>query len=184
MTPTRGSHGKLHRTTKILSHARRRGGGLAARGARSSAPLALTKSVRLFQSYLNWDPFDPRRLFLRGRTPWSLQSNIARCLCSGSNCRDRLAPLSRKRGGLQSETAPSLSWLLVSDFDDCDDPVIAVNDDDLITNNEVHVPAPLGMDFDERRRNLYHPDAGWHRGADADGEVDVVYSPHIPASQD
>src|ERR1700745_2412215 len=26
MTPTRGSHGKPHRTTKILSHARRRGG--------------------------------------------------------------------------------------------------------------------------------------------------------------
>lgn len=76
-----------------------------------------------------------------------------------------------KKGGLQSETAPSFSWLLVSDFDDCDDPVVAVNDDDLITNNEVHVPAPLGMDFDERRGNLYHPDASWHRGANADGEV-------------
>src|SRR5215475_6772521 len=36
MTPTRGSHGKLHRTTKILSHARRRGG-LAARGAGAAA---------------------------------------------------------------------------------------------------------------------------------------------------
>lgn len=89
-----------------------------------------------------------------------------------------------KKGGLQSETAPSFSWLLVSDFDDCDDPVVAVNDDDLITNNEVHVPAPLGMDFDERRGNLYHPDASWHRGANADGEVDVVYPRHIPAGQD
>ena len=86
--------------------------------------------------------------------------------------------------GLQSETAPSFSWLLVSDFDDCDDPVVAVNDDDLITNHEVHVPAPLGMDFDERRGNLYHPDASWHRGADADGEVDVVNPRHIPAGQD
>jgi hypothetical protein len=74
--------------------------------------------------------------------------------------------------------------LLVSDFDDCDDPVVAVDYDDLITNNEVHVPAPLGMDFDERRGNLYHPDAGWHRGADADGEVDVVNPRHIPAGQD
>jgi hypothetical protein len=74
--------------------------------------------------------------------------------------------------------------LLVSDFDDCDDPVVAVNDDDLITNHEVHVPAPLGMDFDERRGNLYHPDASWHRGADADGEVDVVNPRHIPAGQD
>jgi putative tryptophan/tyrosine transport system substrate-binding protein len=40
MTPTRGSHGKLHRTTKILSHARRRGGGVAARGARAAADYA------------------------------------------------------------------------------------------------------------------------------------------------
>src|SRR5262249_42522358 len=32
-----GSHGKLHRTTKILSHARRRGGSLAARGAGAAA---------------------------------------------------------------------------------------------------------------------------------------------------
>ena len=36
MTPTGGSHGKLHRTTKILSHAaRRRGSRVAARGARA-----------------------------------------------------------------------------------------------------------------------------------------------------
>src|SRR5215813_670570 len=33
---TGGSHGKLHRTTKILSHARRRGGGMAARGTRAA----------------------------------------------------------------------------------------------------------------------------------------------------
>ena len=64
------------------------------------------------------------------------------------------------------------------------DPVVAVDDDDLIANDEVHVPAPLGMDFDERRGNLYHPDASWHRGADADGEVDVVNPRHIPAGQD
>ena len=31
-----GSHGKLQRTTKILSHARRRGGCVAARGARAA----------------------------------------------------------------------------------------------------------------------------------------------------
>src|SRR6516164_10487334 len=34
-----GSHGKLHRTTKILSHARRRGGGVAARGTRAAAAI-------------------------------------------------------------------------------------------------------------------------------------------------
>src|SRR6516164_8570343 len=33
MTPNRGSHGKPHRTTKILSHAWRRGGCVAGRGA-------------------------------------------------------------------------------------------------------------------------------------------------------
>src|SRR6266404_1421460 len=36
MTPTGGSHGKPHRTTKILSHAWRRGGRVAARGARAA----------------------------------------------------------------------------------------------------------------------------------------------------
>src|SRR6266446_1952821 len=35
--PTGGSHGKLHRTTKILSHARRRGGRVAGWGARAAA---------------------------------------------------------------------------------------------------------------------------------------------------
>src|SRR5262249_52703910 len=37
MTPTRGSHGKPHRTTKILSDARRRSGRVAARGPRAAA---------------------------------------------------------------------------------------------------------------------------------------------------
>jgi len=62
--------------------------------------------------------------------------------------------------------------------------VVAVNDDDLITNNEVHVPAPLGMDLDERRGNLHHSHARWHRSADADREVDVINPRHIPAGQD
>jgi hypothetical protein len=82
------------------------------------------------------------------------------------------------------EAAPSFSWLLESDFDDCDDPVVAVNDDDLITNDEVHVPAPLGVDLDERRGNLHHPHAGWHRSAGAEGEVDVINPRHVPAGQD
>jgi len=63
------------------------------------------------------------------------------------------------------------------------DPVVAVDDDDLIANDEVHVPAPLGMDFDERGGNLHHPNAGWHCGADAEG-VDVVDPRRIPAGQD
>ena len=73
-----------------------------------------------------------------------------------------------KRDGLRSETAPSLSRLVQSNVEDGDDPVVAVNDDDLITNDEVQVPAPLRMDFDERRGNLHHPHTGWHRGAGAE----------------
>jgi len=71
-----------------------------------------------------------------------------------------------------------------SDLDDRDDPVVAIDDDDLITNDEVQVPAPLRMDLDERRGNLHHPHAGWHAGADAQGEVDVIDPRHIPAGQD
>ena len=71
-----------------------------------------------------------------------------------------------------------------SDVDDRDDPVVAINDDDLIADDEVHVPAPLGMNPDEWRGNRHHPHAGWHRGADADGEVDVLDPRHIPAGQD
>jgi hypothetical protein len=62
--------------------------------------------------------------------------------------------------------------------------VVAIDDDDLITNDEVQVPAPLRMDLDERRGNLHHPHAGWHAGADAQGEVDVIDPRHIPAGQD
>jgi hypothetical protein len=61
--------------------------------------------------------------------------------------------------------------------------VVAINDDDLITNDEVHVPAPLGMDLDECRGNLHHAHAGWHRGAHANGEVDVISPRHIPTGQ-
>ncbi|HET9816195.1 MAG TPA: hypothetical protein VFQ33_10565 [Xanthobacteraceae bacterium] len=60
----------------------------------------------------------------------------------------------------------------------------AVDDDDLITNDEIHVPAPLGIDFNERRGNRYNPDAGWHRGAGAEREVDVINPRHISAGQD
>jgi hypothetical protein len=71
-----------------------------------------------------------------------------------------------------------------SDVDDRDDPVVAVDDDDLITNDEVHVPAPLGVDLDERRGNRHHPHAIWHCGAGAEGEVDVIDPRHIAPGQD
>jgi putative ABC transport system substrate-binding protein len=54
MTPTGGSHGKPHRTTKILSHARRRGGGwpLAARAQE-------TQRVRRIGMIMNTSADDP-----------------------------------------------------------------------------------------------------------------------------
>jgi hypothetical protein len=61
--------------------------------------------------------------------------------------------------------------------------VVAINDDDLIADDEVHVPAPLGMDLDERRGNRHHSHVTWHGGANADGEVDVVDARHIAAGQ-
>src|SRR5262249_9481650 len=45
--PTGGSHGKLHPTPKILSRTRRRGGRLAARGARA----AIGKDPRRYQEH-------------------------------------------------------------------------------------------------------------------------------------
>jgi hypothetical protein len=88
----------------------------------------------------------------------------------------------KKKGGLGGR--PKFFSVFQSDVDDRNDPVVAVDDDDLIANDEVHVPAPLGMDFDERGGNLHHPNAGWHCGADAEGEVDVIDPRRVPAGQD
>jgi hypothetical protein len=61
--------------------------------------------------------------------------------------------------------------------------VVAINDDDLIADDEVHVPAPLGMDLDERRGNRHHMHVTWHVGANAHGEVDVVDPRYIASGQ-
>ena len=70
-----------------------------------------------------------------------------------------------------------------SDVDDRDDPVVAVDDDDLIAHDEVHVPAPLGIDLDEGWGNRHHADAGRHGCADAQGKINVVDPRHIAAGQ-
>src|SRR6266566_23281 len=59
MTPTGGSHGKPHRTTEILSHARRRGR-VAARGARAAAGEA---NNRISQRLVAEIAFQPNRRF-------------------------------------------------------------------------------------------------------------------------
>jgi hypothetical protein len=53
-----------------------------------------------------------------------------------------------KKDGLRSEAVPSSFYRSRSDANDRNDPVIAIHGDDLIADDEVHVPAPLEMDFD------------------------------------
>jgi hypothetical protein len=88
-----------------------------------------------------------------------------------------------KKDDLHTGGRPTSRSFSSSDVDDRDDPVVAINDDDLIADDEVHVPAPLGMDLDERRGNRHHMHVTWHGGANADGEVDVVDARHIAAGQ-
>src|SRR5919201_1762700 len=102
-------------------------------------------------------------------------------LGSGKGCQSARLPI--KRTTSTSEAVPLLTPFSSSDINDRDDPVVAINDDDLIADDEVHVPAPLGMDLDERRGNRHHMHVTWHGGANADGEVDVVGARHIAAGQ-
>ena len=94
------------------------------------------------------------------------------------------ARLPIKRTASTPEAVPPLTPFSSSDVDDRDDPVVAINDDDLIADDEVHVPAPLGMDSDERRGNRHHMHVTWHGGANTDGEVDVIDPRYIAADQD
>src|SRR6476469_2078401 len=54
-----------------------------------------------------------------------------------------------------------------------DDSVTAIDDDDLVVDDEVHMPAPFRIDLDQGRWHRDDAYAGRHRGPDADGEVDV-----------
>src|SRR5256886_17489417 len=63
MTPTGGSHGKPHRTTKVLSHAWRRGGGVAARGACAAAGKAADHGVPGHDHAFSWSQWVACRTF-------------------------------------------------------------------------------------------------------------------------
>jgi hypothetical protein len=71
-----------------------------------------------------------------------------------------------RRGGAQS--------LSISDVDNRNDPVPTVHDDNLVTDDKVHVPAPLGIDLDQSRRYRHHADAGRYDRASAQGKVNVI----------
>jgi hypothetical protein len=62
--------------------------------------------------------------------------------------------------------------------------VIAVHDDDLVADDEIHVTTPFGVDFDERRRNLDDAHTGWHHSADPDREVYVACARHVASHHD
>jgi hypothetical protein len=61
--------------------------------------------------------------------------------------------------------------------------VIAINNDDLITYDEVHVAAPFGMDLDEDRRNLDYMYRSRNGGTDRDRELDVAGARYVAAHQ-
>jgi hypothetical protein len=98
--------------------------------------------------------------------------------CDGAGVRAR-----SKKGRPPLGGRPKFALTIRSDADDRNDPVIAVHDDDLIADDEVHVPAPLGIDLDEGWGNDHHADAGRHGCADAQGKINVVDPRYIAAGQ-
>src|SRR5919201_7158472 len=102
-------------------------------------------------------------------------------LGSGKGCQSARLPI--KRTTSIPEAVPPLTPFSSSDIDDRDDPVVAINDDDLIADDEVHVPAPLGMDLDERRGNRHHMHVKWHGGGQPGGGGDVFWGRHNSSGQ-
>jgi hypothetical protein len=52
--------------------------------------------------------------------------------------------------------------------------VPTVHDDNLVTDDKVHVPAPLGIDLDQGRRYRHYADVVWYDRASAQGKVNVI----------
>src|SRR5262245_53627303 len=69
------------------------------------------------------------------------------------------------------------------DVENRNDVMVAVDNDDLIIDDEVEEPTPLRMDFDQHRRDLDDMHRGGHDGANPDREVDVVHAWGIAAAQ-
>jgi hypothetical protein len=54
------------------------------------------------------------------------------------------------------------------------DPVAGVHDHNVVAHNEIAVPAPFRINFDQCVRNLYHAHVSWHGLADPDRDVDII----------
>jgi hypothetical protein len=65
-------------------------------------------------------------------------------------------------------------FTIISDVDNRNDPVPTVHDDNLVADDKVHVPAPLGIDLDQGRRYRHHADARRYDRASAQGKVNVI----------
>jgi hypothetical protein len=59
------------------------------------------------------------------------------------------------------------------------DAVAVVHDDDVILGDEIKVPAPFRMNFDECVRNLHHAYAGGHDCPNTQGEIDPIHPGYI-----
>jgi hypothetical protein len=64
-----------------------------------------------------------------------------------------------------------------------DNLATAVDDYDVIAHDEILVPAPLGINFNERRRNVDDAHGGGHRNPNVKGEVNVIDPGNVAASK-
>jgi hypothetical protein len=95
----------------------------------------------------------------------------ARQECESSDFVPSSTHNTRKKGAATKTAPPGSDECL--DRKHRDDSVTAIDDDDLVVDDEVHMPAPFRIDLDQGRGHSDDAYAGRHRGPDADGEVDV-----------
>ena len=83
----------------------------------------------------------------------------------------------RGNGGSDARSCQGRAWRLskieqhslsLSEVDHRHDPVIAVDDDDLVTDDEVHVSTPFRLDVEDQLRNGDDSHAGRNGRADVD----------------
>src|SRR5262249_54773900 len=66
--------------------------------------------------------------------------------------------------------------------EDGDDPEAIVDDDDLLTDDEVLIAAPLGVHLHDHLRDRHDVHGSWDGGPDREREVDVVHARSIAAT--
>ena len=69
------------------------------------------------------------------------------------------------------------------DWYDRDDLAAAVDDDDVVSYDEVLVSAPLRIDFDQRGRHVEHAHARRHDRSNAHSEIDVIHARYVAGGE-